>query len=150
MVGLDHLLFNRRYTRKKSRVRLSRPESSELFICRLPQFRKQSVCRLTRTDRLLPRASADDSMTVNGSPQARTGSNVEEMRFKLNQSLQGEDYNTGLVQSLHDSARVFELAIKQQKSFSKISWFSTLWLGVDKAAWVKALSYQVGHRFATH
>ncbi|CAA2961531.1 Ca2+-binding transmembrane LETM1 MRS7 [Olea europaea subsp. europaea] len=143
VVGLDHLLFNRCYTRKKSRVRLSLPESSELgFICRLPQFRKQSICRLTRMDRLLPRASADDSMTVNGSPQASTGSNVDEMRFKLNQSLQGEDYNAGLVQSLHDSAREFELAIKQHKSFSKISWFSTPWLGVDKAAWVKALSYQ--------
>ncbi|CAI9780235.1 unnamed protein product [Fraxinus pennsylvanica] len=143
VVSLDHLLFNRCYTRKKSRVRLSLPESSELsFICRLPRFSKQSICSLTTTDHLLPRASADDNTMVNGSPQARMGSNVEEMRFKLNQSLQGEDYDTGLVQSLHDSARVFELAIKQHKSFSKISWFSTAWLGVDKAAWVKVLSYQ--------
>ncbi|KAL2554242.1 LETM1-like protein [Forsythia ovata] len=139
VVGLDHLLFNQFYTRKKSCVRLSLPENGEpSLIFRFPGFRK----RLIRTDHLLLRASADDSVTVNGSPQARPTNDVEEMRFKLNQSLQDEDYNNGLVQSLHDSARVFELAIKQQNSFSKISWFSTAWLGVDKYAWVKALSYQ--------
>ncbi|PIN16661.1 Ca2+-binding transmembrane protein LETM1/MRS7 [Handroanthus impetiginosus] len=64
------------------------------------------------------------------------------MRYKLNQTLQDEDYNTGLVQLLHDAARVFELSIKE-KSASKMSWFSTAWLGVDKNGWAKALSYQV-------
>lgn len=87
-------------------------------------------------------ASADDGVTVNGSPQARSSTDVEEMRVKFNQSLQGEDYSDGLVQSLHDAARVFELAIKEQSALSRISWFSTAWLGVDKNAWVKALSYQ--------
>ncbi|KAL0347013.1 UNVERIFIED_CONTAM: hypothetical protein Scaly_1717300 [Sesamum calycinum] len=95
-----------------------------------------------RIDRLLPLASADDGVTVNGSPQARTSNDVEEMRYKLNQSLQDEDNNTGLVQLLHDAARVFELAIKEQSSLSKIAWFSTAWLGVDKSSWAKALSYQ--------
>ncbi|KAK9289338.1 hypothetical protein L1049_007493 [Liquidambar formosana] len=70
-------------------------------------------------------ASADDGVTVNGSPQASTSGEVEEMRVKLNQSLQGEDYSYGLVQSLHDAARVFELAIKEQSMLSKVSWFST-------------------------
>ncbi|KAK1352952.1 hypothetical protein POM88_052790 [Heracleum sosnowskyi] len=57
-------------------------------------------------------------------------------------SSQGEDYNAGLVQTLHDAARVFELAIKEKSSKSKTSWFSTAWLGVDRNSWVKALSYQ--------
>ncbi|KAK6147258.1 hypothetical protein DH2020_018170 [Rehmannia glutinosa] len=88
------------------------------------------------------RASADDGVTVNAKSQARTSNDVEDLRYKLDQSLQDEDYNTGLVQLLHDAARVFELAIKEQISLSKISWFSTAWLGVDKNAWAKALSYQ--------
>lgn len=94
---------------------------------------------------LFPLASAEDGVTVNGSPQTSTGTDVDERRIKLNQSLQDEDYSNGLVQSLHDAARVFELAIKEQGSLSKLSWFSTAWLGVDRNAWVKTLSYQVCH-----
>jgi hypothetical protein len=94
----------------------------------------------SRTNRVSPCASADDGITVNGSGQA-SSSNLEEIRVKLDQSLQG-DYSAGLVQSLHDAARVFELAIKEQSTLSKSSWFSTAWLGVEKGAWVKALSYQ--------
>ncbi|WCJ34247.1 LETM1-like protein [Euphorbia peplus] len=86
-------------------------------------------------------ASADDSVSVNGSPQASTSSNVDEMRIKLSQTLQGEDDGSRLVQYLHDAARVFELSIKEQGYLSK-SWFSTAWLGVDRNAWVKTLSYQ--------
>ncbi|KAJ4970431.1 hypothetical protein NE237_003530 [Protea cynaroides] len=87
-------------------------------------------------------SSGDDGVTVNGTPQTSTSSDVEEMRVKLLQSLEGEDYNNGLSQSLHDAARVFELAIREQSSLSKISWFSTNWFGVNRNAWVKALSYQ--------
>lgn len=93
----------------------------------------------------MPFASADDGVAVNGSPQPSTSSDVDEMRVKLGQSLQGEDYYTGLVQTLHDATRLFELAIKEQSSLSKLSWFSPAWLGVDKNSWVKALSYQVRH-----
>lgn len=89
---------------------------------------------------LCPLASADDGVTVNGSPQATTSGEMDGMRAKLSQSLQGED---GLVQSLHEAARIFELEIKQQDSLLKISWFSTAWLGVDRNAWMKTLSYQV-------
>uniref|UniRef100_A0A2N9F8I6 LETM1-like protein n=1 Tax=Fagus sylvatica TaxID=28930 RepID=A0A2N9F8I6_FAGSY len=89
-----------------------------------------------------PLASADDGVTVNGSPQVSTSGDVEGMRVKLNQSLQGEDYSDGLVQSLHEAARNFELAIKERGSLTKISWFSAAWLGVDRNAWVKTLSYQ--------
>ena len=111
---------------------------------RLGQFRILSPTfpKSRRTSHLFPLASTDDGLTVNGSPQASTSNDFEEMRVKLNQSLQEEDYN-GLVQSLHDAARVFELAIKEENLLSKISWLSTAWLGVDQNAWLKALSYQV-------
>ncbi|KAF8396380.1 hypothetical protein HHK36_017997 [Tetracentron sinense] len=111
---------------------------------RLAEFRKhcRTYCKARRTCHLVLFASADDGVTVNGTPQTSTSSDMEEMRVKLNQSLQGEEYNDGLVQSLHDAARIFELAIREQSSLLKISWFSTAWLGVDKNAWVKALSYQ--------
>lgn len=92
---------------------------------------------------LRPFASGDEGVTVNGIPQASTSGDVEGMRVKLNQSLQGEDYSDGLVQSLHEAARIFELAIKEQGSLSKISWFSTAWLGIDTNAWLKTVSYQV-------
>ncbi|XP_011094284.1 uncharacterized protein LOC105174024 [Sesamum indicum] len=145
IVGLDHLIFYHCYTRKKNHVRLSHGENGKFSLSfRLSDLRKQSGSfhKVRRIDRLLHLASADDGVTVNGSPQARTSNDVEEMRYKLNQSLQDEDNNTGLVQLLHDAARVFELAIKEQSTLSKISWFSTAWLGVDKSSWAKALSYQ--------
>lgn len=97
--------------------------------------------RKTRTP--VPFASADDGVTVNGSPQASTGTDVEDTRIRLKESVRTEDHSDGLVQFLHDAARVFELSIKERGSFSSIPWFSTSLLGVDKNAWVKELSYQV-------
>ncbi|KOM34512.1 hypothetical protein LR48_Vigan02g066200 [Vigna angularis] len=91
---------------------------------------------------LLPFASSDDSVTTNGSLQTSTGTGLEKMRVKLNRSLEDEEFCEGLVQALYDAARVYELAIKEHKSFSRMSWFSTAWLGVDQNAWVKALSCQ--------
>lgn len=96
-----------------------------------------------RMEYLPPLQSADDGVAVNGSPQATTSTDIEGMRVKPSQSLEGEDHSEGLVQSLHEAARIFELAIKEQVSLAKISWFSAAWLGVDKNAWVKTLSYQV-------
>lgn len=97
--------------------------------------------RSRRLGNLLPFSAADDGVTVNGTPQATTSSDVEEVREKLNRSLNSD--SDGLVQFLHESARVFELAIKEQNPFSKLTWFSSAWLGIDRNAWVKALSYQV-------
>ncbi|XP_047979638.1 uncharacterized protein LOC125221552 isoform X2 [Salvia hispanica] len=145
ITGLDHLIFSHPCIRKKGRVRISDLENGRLSVSyRFSNLQKQSIIlsKLRRLERLRPLASADDGVTVNGSSQSRTNSNMEEIRYKLNQSLQDEDYNTGLVQLLHDAARVFELAIKEQSSLSKISWFSTAWLGVDKNVWVKELAYQ--------
>jgi len=92
---------------------------------------------------LFPFASADDGVTVNGGPESSTSRDVEAMRIRLDQALQNEDYNDGLVQSLYDAARVFELSIKERISLSKISLFSVAWLGIDRNAWIKELSYQV-------
>ncbi|KAA0025235.1 LETM1-like protein [Cucumis melo var. makuwa] len=83
----------------------------------------------------------DESVTVNGSPQASTSSDVGKMRIRLDDSRK-QDYSDGLVQFLHDAARNFELAIKEHSASSKMSWFSTAWLGIDRNAWIKALSYQ--------
>lgn len=146
ITGLDHLIFSHPCIRKKGRVRISDLQNGRHSVSyRFSNSQKQSITRskLRRLERLQPLASADDGVTVNGSSQSRTNSDMEEIRYKLNQSLQDEDYNTGLVQLLHDAARVFELAIKEQSSLSKISWFSTAWLGVDKNVWIKELSYQV-------
>ncbi|VVB13419.1 unnamed protein product [Arabis nemorensis] len=87
-------------------------------------------------------ASAEDGVTVNGTPQSRANDDVEEMRAKLTGSLQDEYNCDELIQSLHDAARTFELALKTKISSSKLPWFSAAWLGVDRNAWVKTFSYQ--------
>ncbi|XWS56032.1 hypothetical protein CRYUN_Cryun09bG0051600 [Craigia yunnanensis] len=139
MANFDYLLMNLGNLRKKC---LISPTSSDNHM--LVGYRKHfSAFRKSRRMGLhFPLASAEDGVTVSGSPQTSTSTDVDEIRVKLNQSLQGEDYSNGLVQSLHDAARVFELAIIEQGSLSKLSWFSTAWLGVDRNAWVKTLSYQ--------
>ncbi|XP_010491166.1 PREDICTED: uncharacterized protein LOC104768809 isoform X1 [Camelina sativa] len=87
-------------------------------------------------------ASAEDGVAVNGNSQSRSSDDVEEMRAKLSGSLKDE-YTCGeLIQSLHDAARTFELALKDKISSSRLPWFSAAWLGVDKNAWVKTFSYQ--------
>nr|GEU34400.1 hypothetical protein [Tanacetum cinerariifolium] len=145
VAGVDYLLFHKVYSRKRSGISLCLLEDGTLGPTSLtldPQFSCVTHYKSRRARHLLPFASADDGVTVNGSPEASTSGDVEEMRAKLDQSLQNEEYNSALIQSLHDAARVYELAIKEQSSASKLSWFSTAWLGIDQNAWVKALSYQ--------
>ncbi|XP_028795534.1 uncharacterized protein LOC114751038 isoform X2 [Neltuma alba] len=112
--------------------------------CGLVGYRKYYITssKPRRRAYILPFASADDGVTVNGSPQAKTSTDLEKMRMKLNKSLEDEDICDGLLQSLYDASRVFELAIKEQSLFSRASWFSTAWLGIDQSAWSKTLSYQ--------
>nr|GLL36433.1 uncharacterized protein LOC109182128 [Ipomoea trifida] len=145
VVVLDHLRFNRCYTRKRNRIKLSSLEVGN-FDCshRFSDFGRHGKknFKSRRMDHLLPSASADDGVTVNESPKPSTSGDIEEMRAKLALSLESEDNSYGLVQALHDAARVFELGIRQQVSLSRMPWFSTAWLGVDKTAWVKVLSYQ--------
>ncbi|KAL9238881.1 hypothetical protein vseg_013252 [Gypsophila vaccaria] len=112
--------------------------------CRYLKFGKQTLVssKPKRVESIIQFASSDDGIKVNGNPEASTSRDVEAMRIRLDQALENGDYNDGLVQSLYDAARVFELSIKDNSSSWKIPWFSNSWLGVDKNAWAKALSYQ--------
>ncbi|KAL5739990.1 hypothetical protein ACOSP7_028872 [Xanthoceras sorbifolium] len=142
---LDYLFSNCGNSRKRHLLRFAMLKNGNYNLNhQLVGYRKifPSFFKSRRFRKLLPLASSDDRVTINGSNQASTNSDVEEMRVKLNQSLQGKDYSDGLIQSLHDAARVFELAIKEQGSLSNLSWLSTAWLGVDKNAWIKNISYQ--------
>ncbi|KAK8651261.1 hypothetical protein V6N13_140870 [Hibiscus sabdariffa] len=139
MASSGYMLTNCGNLRKKCLIRQTLLENH-----RLVGYRKHfSAFRKSRRMGLrFPLASAEDGVTVNGSLQTSTSTDVDGIRTKLNQSLEGEDYSNGLVQSLHDAARIFELSIKEKGSLSKLSWFSTAWIGVDRNAWVKTLSYQ--------
>ncbi|KAH9609294.1 hypothetical protein KSS87_014836 [Heliosperma pusillum] len=112
--------------------------------CRYRMVRKHTLFsnKIKRAGNIIQFASADDGIKVNGNSEANMSRDVEAMRMRLDQALKNEDYNDGLVQSLYDAARVFELSIKEQSSLWKIPWFSAAWLGVDKNAWAKELSYQ--------
>ncbi|KAG7554292.1 LETM1-like [Arabidopsis suecica] len=104
--------------------------------------KKMSWYKSRRTMQPFLLASAEDGVAVNGGSQSRPSDDVEEMRAKLSGSLQDE-YSCGeLIQSLHDAARTFELALKEKISSSRLPWFSAAWLGVDRNAWVKTFSYQ--------
>ncbi|KAL1821233.1 uncharacterized protein LOC108218896 [Daucus carota subsp. sativus] len=145
VAGLDREVLRCSYSRKKCRIKVSLIADDILsHKCKLVTFEIHSLFfrKLARMKHMQPFASADDGVTVNGNSQPSTSGNVENLAMRLKQSSQGEDYNAGLVQTLHDAARVFELAIKEKSSRSKTSWFSTAWLGVDRNSWVKALSYQ--------
>ncbi|CAH8359929.1 unnamed protein product [Eruca vesicaria subsp. sativa] len=87
-------------------------------------------------------ASAEDGVAVNGSNQSGSSSGVDEVRAKLTGSLQEESYCNGLIQSLHDAARTLEFAVKEKITPPRFSWFSGTWLGGDRDAWLKTLSYQ--------
>ncbi|KAJ3676930.1 hypothetical protein LUZ60_002654 [Juncus effusus] len=71
-----------------------------------------------------------------------SSSEVEQMRIKLDKNLENEDLSTGFVQSIYDAARAIELAFLERSSAPKGSWFSRTWLGSDRYAWIKLLSYQ--------
>ncbi|XP_019153485.1 PREDICTED: uncharacterized protein LOC109149932 isoform X3 [Ipomoea nil] len=144
---LHHQSFvsSRCYARKTVRVRVSLLQKEYIDLSHiLPDFRNHCINlrKSRKIKHLLPFASAEDGVTVNQSSKSCTSTEIEEMRMKLDLSLQSEDNSSGLLQSIHDAARLFELGIKQQGSLSRMPWFSTAWLGVDNTAWVKVLSYQ--------
>lgn len=138
---LDGLLRSWGNSRKRCLIRAVFSEKSYSNLNHSSAGFRKSYLQLCRKRNLSPLA-ADESVTVNGSPQASTSSDVGKMRIRLDDSRK-QDYSDGLVQFLHDAARNFELAIKEHSASSKMSWFSTAWLGIDRNAWIKALSYQV-------
>ncbi|KAK4343213.1 hypothetical protein RND71_039029 [Anisodus tanguticus] len=144
VVALDHLIYNQCNTRRRCHTKLYLlPGGNRDLICTSHDSMKHRINpRTSRILHLLPFASAEDGVSVNGSPRPTTSSDMEEMRLKLDLSVQGEENGSGLVQSLHDAARVIELGIRQQGSLSRVSWFSSAWLGGDRTGWIKVLSYQ--------
>lgn len=104
------------------------------FLERSSHYKKKKARRRLVQPFLL--ASAEDGVAVNGS-------SVGEVRAKLAGSLQEESYCNGLIQSLHDAARTLEFAVKEKITPPRFSWFSATWLGDDRNAWLKTLSYQV-------
>ncbi|KAJ0981424.1 hypothetical protein J5N97_009679 [Dioscorea zingiberensis] len=145
MADLSQSLYRCRISRGIFQSRHSLLENDKLTLCgKLLEFRKLQLPyhRARRLVHPTTFASSDDGVTVNGTPQASSSSDMEDMRTKLTQSLQGEDLSSGLVQSIHDAARAIELAIREHSSSSKAPWFSKAWLGIDKNASVKTLSYQ--------
>ncbi|XP_076893654.1 uncharacterized protein LOC143545704 [Bidens hawaiensis] len=140
LADVDRRVFRKVYSRKRFRINLCLFEDLTPGLCSSPvdpQLSCLTYNKSRRTRYLFPFASADDGATVNGSSQASTSGNVKGMRV-----LENEEYNGALVRSLHDAARVYELAIKERSSKSNLSWFPTAWLGIDQNAWVKDLSYQ--------
>ncbi|KAL5060312.1 hypothetical protein RYX36_031916 [Vicia faba] len=111
-------------------------------------YRKYSLisCRPRRKVKELLFAASDDGVTVNEDSRDSGGSNatdLEKIKVKLNRPMvNDENFCEGLLQSLYDAARIFELEIKEQNSLSKLPWFSINWFGVDRVEWEKTLSYQ--------
>ncbi|KAG7580899.1 LETM1-like [Arabidopsis suecica] len=118
---------------------LSNPRS-QLFV--RYGFLERSKIFLNKKSQRLVLASAEDGVAINGSPKPRSNSNLGDMRTIFTGLLQDENSSNGLIQSLHDAARSIELAVKEKITPSRFSWFPATWLGADKYAWVKTLSYQ--------
>ncbi|KAL5545784.1 hypothetical protein UlMin_005471 [Ulmus minor] len=141
---LDHLLSSWGNSRKRCLLRFVLLENGYGSLNFGPVgCRKQyPMCRRSKRmkNRILPLATGDDGVTLNGTARASSSIDVKETSLKQNWSLNSD--SDGLVQFLHETARGFELAIKEESPFSRLSWFSTAWLGVDRNAWVKAMSYQ--------
>ncbi|CAH9063660.1 unnamed protein product, partial [Cuscuta europaea] len=143
LVVLDRLTFIRCYTRKRAYASISSPEKDHICLSHtLPDIMKHYINthKSRKTKQHYSFASADDGVTLNERSNASVNADVEEMKLKLDLSIQTEENSSGLVQSIHDAARLIEHGIKQ-RSLSR-SWFSFSWLGIDRTAWVKVLSYQ--------
>ncbi|XP_049406600.1 uncharacterized protein LOC125870255 isoform X2 [Solanum stenotomum] len=143
VVSLDHVIYNQCNTRRRCHTKFYLLQGGNRDLsCTSDSMKRRINPRTSRILHLLPFASAEDGVSVNGSSRPTTSSDMEDMRLKLDLSLQGEENSSGLVQSLHDAARVIELGLRQQGSLSRVSWFSTAWLGGDRTGWIKVLSYQ--------
>ncbi|KAJ6808710.1 uncharacterized protein M6B38_165225 [Iris pallida] len=142
VVHLNQHLPNPYVLKKKCYLRRVSPQYEKLTLSFRGRELRPPFRRARRMVYFTPFASSDDGLAVNGSPQTSPNSDMEEMRVKLSQSLQAENASTDLVQSIHDAARAIELAILEHSSAPKASWLPKAWLGVDKYAWIKTISYQ--------
>lgn len=117
-------------------------DSSRFGLSKFEKLSPFCSMKLKSFQSIIVSAASEDGIAVNRSSNANSDGDLEKIRLKLNQSIRGEDANNDLVQCLHDAARVFELAIEKQGSLTQGPLFSKAWLGIDKNAWVKTLSYQ--------
>ncbi|KAL6859075.1 hypothetical protein ACP4OV_018077 [Aristida adscensionis] len=144
-IDLKSQKFHPRISKRKCFLRNSPSECDRIIHnARWLDFRRQKGAyqRSKRILHIIPLASDDDSVSVNGVPQVGSASDMEEIRLKLDKALQTEDISSGLVQSIHDAARSIELAFLDHSKSSKNSWFPKTWLGVENNAWIKSLAYQ--------
>ncbi|CAK9873735.1 unnamed protein product [Sphagnum jensenii] len=79
---------------------------------------------------------------------SRSENGRAEPRFKLGAAAMpsgggGGDQSKNLVHVLHETARVLQSALEEQKALTRGSWFAQKWLGFDRNAWMKSLAYQV-------
>jgi hypothetical protein len=78
---------------------------------------------------------------------SRSENGRAEPRFKLGAAAMpsgggGGDQSKNLVHVLHETARVLQSALEEQKALTRGSWFAQKWLGFDRNAWMKSLAYQ--------
>ncbi|CAM6027488.1 unnamed protein product [Sphagnum balticum] len=105
---------------------------------------------LSKNESLFLAASAETSeegINLNES-FSRSENGRGEPRFKLGAAATpsgggGGDQSKNLVHVLHETARVLQSALEEQKALTRGSWFAQKWLGFDKNAWMKSLAYQV-------
>ncbi|CAN8257052.1 unnamed protein product [Cochlearia groenlandica] len=143
LVELDYISNRWGNSRRRLFISYGVLESKKYFLHRkLSGNKKISLYKSRRKMQPFLLASSDDGVALNGSSKSRASDDVEAMRAKLAGSLQDEYNCDELIQSLHDAARTFELALRKKISSSKLPWFSAAWLGVDRNAWVKTFSYQ--------
>jgi hypothetical protein len=99
--------------------------------------------KLMRSVVVVAASKSAEGVSVN----ERTGRRVERARSLEELAEGGESLaqvqGRSLVHAVHESARVCLVRLEKQKTLASRPWFRLKWPGVDKNAWMKALSYQV-------
>ncbi|MCO5554468.1 hypothetical protein L7F22_007997 [Adiantum nelumboides] len=67
---------------------------------------------------------------------------LDQTRRILDATLGCTSIDMNMLQALHETARMFHLAIENEGSLTKGPWLAKAWLGVDHSAWIKSIAYQ--------
>ncbi|KAI5053986.1 hypothetical protein GOP47_0031121, partial [Adiantum capillus-veneris] len=67
---------------------------------------------------------------------------LDHTRRMLDASLDCTSMDMDMLQALHETARMFHVAIEEEQSLTKGPWFAKAWIGVDHSAWIKSIAYQ--------
>lgn len=101
--------------------------------------------RVKRLHALASSAPSEKGVACHGTPITNTNTNTDiwdEARKMLDASLDSMATDRDMVQALHETARMFQVAIEKQRSLTKGPWFTKAWLGIDHNAWIKSIAYQ--------